>query len=36
MEQPEGYSNTEKPTFVYRLLRAIYGLKQASQAWRKI
>ena len=36
MEQPEGYVIKVRETMVYRLLKAIYGLKQASRAWRKL
>ena len=33
MRQPEGFVIPGKEHKVYRLLRAIYGLKQASRAW---
>ena len=33
MEQLPGYCSSRNPDFVYRLNRAIYGLKQASRAW---
>ena len=35
MEQPEGFKIQGKEQKVFRLLRAIYGLKQASNAWYK-
>lgn len=35
MEQPEHFIIPGKERMVYRLLKAIYGLKQASKAWRK-
>ena len=36
MTQPEGYLNKERRDHVYRLFKAFYGLKQASQARRKV
>lgn len=33
MVQPTGFKDTTKPNHVYRLNKAIYGLKQAPQAW---
>jgi hypothetical protein len=33
MEQPEGFPSKGRETKVYRLKRAIYGLKQAARAW---
>ena len=36
MRQPEGFIDPDKSDFVYRLLKAIYGLKQASRAWHKV
>lgn len=33
MEQPEGFKSKENPHMVYRLNKAIYGLKQASKSW---
>ena len=35
MEQPEGFKAQGQERKVFRLLRAIYGLKQASNAWYK-
>lgn len=33
MEQPEGYGVKGKENYVFKLNKAIYGLKQASKAW---
>jgi hypothetical protein len=33
MHQPPGYADKSHPNFVYKLDKAIYGLKQAPQAW---
>ena len=33
MEQPEGFSLTDKHDYVCRLKKALYGLKQAPLAW---
>ncbi|KAJ2923304.1 hypothetical protein H1R20_g13789, partial [Candolleomyces eurysporus] len=33
MEQPEGFYHKGQERKVYRLRRAIYGLKQAARAW---
>src|SRR5690606_11092235 len=35
MEQPEGFKVPGQEHKVFRLLRAIYGLKQASNSWYK-
>ena len=33
MEQPEGFSLTDKHDYVCRLKKTLYGLKQAPRAW---
>ena len=33
MKQPQGFINNDKPHLVYKLCKAIYGLKQAPHAW---
>ncbi|KAJ9541567.1 hypothetical protein OSB04_028073 [Centaurea solstitialis] len=33
MEQPEGFEDPKNPNKVCRLLKSIYGLKQASRSW---
>nr|GFA92830.1 retrovirus-related Pol polyprotein from transposon TNT 1-94 [Tanacetum cinerariifolium] len=33
VSQPEGFVDPNHPTHVYRLKKAMYGLKQAPQAW---
>jgi transposase InsO family protein len=33
MEQPDGYKVDGKENYVFRLNKAVYGLKQASKAW---
>ncbi|GKC37215.1 retrovirus-related pol polyprotein from transposon TNT 1-94 [Tanacetum coccineum] len=33
VSQPEGFVDPDHPTHVYRLKKAIYGLKQALRAW---
>ena len=35
MDQPEGFKIPGKEGYVFRLRRAIYGLKQAAHAWYK-
>ncbi|KAJ9541609.1 hypothetical protein OSB04_028115 [Centaurea solstitialis] len=33
MQQPEGFVDPKNPNKVYKLLKSIYGLKQASRSW---
>ena len=33
VEQPKGFVDLHKPDDVYKLKRAVYGLKQAPKAW---
>ncbi|GJV42127.1 retrovirus-related pol polyprotein from transposon TNT 1-94 [Tanacetum coccineum] len=33
VSQPEGFEDPEHPTHVYRLKKALYGLKRAPRAW---
>ena len=33
MEQPEGYHDPDKPDYVCKLAKGIYGLKQAARCW---
>ena len=33
MEQPEGFSLKDNPNYVWNLKKALYGPKQAPQAW---
>jgi hypothetical protein len=33
MEQPEGFSLTDNPNYVYKLKNPLYGLKHAPLAW---
>ncbi|KAJ9542291.1 hypothetical protein OSB04_028797 [Centaurea solstitialis] len=33
MEQPEGFEDPKNPNMVCKLLKSIYGLKQASRSW---
>jgi hypothetical protein len=33
MEQPEGFSLTNNPDYVWKLKKSLYGLKQAPRAW---
>lgn len=35
MEQPQGFVVRNKEHDVYRLMKAVYGFKPASKAWRK-
>ena len=36
IEQPEGFRLTEKPDYVRKLKKALYGLKEAPRAWFSI
>ena len=33
MSQPEGFVNKDKPNYVCKLKRSIYGLKQSARCW---
>jgi hypothetical protein len=33
VEQPEGFSLTDNPNHIWKLKKALYGLKHAPQAW---
>jgi hypothetical protein len=35
MAQPPGFEDSEYPDWVWKLLKAIYGLKQAGRQWNK-
>jgi hypothetical protein len=35
MEQPPGFEETGKEDWVMKLLKSIYGMKQASRVWNK-
>ena len=32
IRQPEGFADTHNPTYVYQLLRSLYGLKQSARS----
>ncbi|GKG23478.1 retrovirus-related pol polyprotein from transposon TNT 1-94, partial [Tanacetum coccineum] len=34
VSQPEGFEDQDNPTHVYRLKKALYGLKHAPRAWQ--
>ncbi|GJW18001.1 copia protein [Tanacetum coccineum] len=36
VSQPEGFEDQENPTHVYRLKKALYGLKHAPRAWNRM
>ena len=36
MSQPEGFVNEDKPNYVCKLKRSIYGLKQSARCWNTI
>ena len=33
MEQPQGYEESDRKQYVYKLLKSLYGLKQAGRKW---
>jgi hypothetical protein len=33
VKQPSGFEDKEYPNYVYKLYKAIYGIKQAPRAW---
>jgi hypothetical protein len=33
VEQPPGFEDSEYPNHVYKLSKALYGIKQAPSAW---
>jgi hypothetical protein len=33
VEQPPGFEDSEYPNHVYKLSKALYGIKQAPRAW---
>lgn len=35
MTKPEGFINPEKPDWVCKILRSLYGLKQSPREWNK-
>ena len=36
MEQPEGHIDPQHPEFVCKLLKSLYGLKQAANLWNRL